>query len=318
MWIEDEKMVVSDDDEKESICQLYKAALKEIYSIDLWIAYLNYVESQLPSHMSTVCDEALASCISDCVEGLRVWAIVLQWSNDNQTPEETEKLYNRMLSHPYQSLEGALQQYQLWHESLGTPLDSSIQDVYTKAQEEYTKRDPLELELAGSIELDHISTAYRRFQEYVQFELKELKHSMFTENRAAFLYTKYTTFFHSLPDFWNDYYMFTLQYVKTASSSFSVSSRAIRHICYSGALYENHVLSLELANKKVSFLNNLIITVNSQVLSSYYDYLHFYLACIASYRRRIVNNESDAKEGLVYLCDHCVDWLVRTVRLDEM
>lgn len=312
-WIEDEKTVVSDDEEKESICQLYKAALKEYYSIDMWIAYLHYVNEQLPSQMSSVCEEALHNCISDCVEGLRIWAVVLQWSCDNQTPDKTESLYLRMLSHPYQSLEGAFDQYRLWHESIETPMEESVLQQYELAKKEYEKRDPYELELAGSTEMDHISTAYRHFQEYVQFEIKEMKNSPYEENRGYFLYVKYTFFFRYVPDFWNDYYLYALNQIKVGSTCHFISSRALKHICNSGSLYEHHLVSLELTNKKVSFLNDLIMTVNKQVLLSYYDYLHFYLACIASYRRRISLQENGAQEGLVFLCDHCVDWLVRVI-----
>ena len=42
----------------------------------------------------------------------------------------------------------------------------------------------------------------------------------------------------------------------------------------------------------------------------FYDYLHFYVACIASYSRRIKNGEKEAEDGLLFICDHCVDWIV--------
>ena len=284
--------------------------MKEYYSVDLWIAYLQYVASQFPSQMLSVCEEALTNCISDCIEGLRVWAIVLQWYCDHEKPEETEKMFSRMLSHPYQGIEEAYQQYVNWHESQDLPLDEKRLEDFEKGKKEYEKRNEFEIDIAGSMEMDHITTAYHHLQDYIHFEITEMKHSIYAENRAYFLYSKYTYFFRNLVDFWNDYCLFAFNYIKIATTCYSISSKAIKHICYSGSLYEHHVLSLELANKKVAFLNDLITSVNQQVLTTFYDYLHFYVACIASYSRRIKNGEKEAEDGLLFICDHCVDWIV--------
>ena len=119
-WISDEIQLVSSDEDKESICHLFQAALKDYYSVDIWIHYLNYVSTYLPSEMPTVVEEAIKSCTADCIEGLRVWAIILEWSKTTQEQQTTESYFLRMLSNPYESLQAAYDQYRGWHESMGT------------------------------------------------------------------------------------------------------------------------------------------------------------------------------------------------------
>ena len=61
-------MLASDEEEKESICHLYQAALKDYYSIDLWCQYLGYVSNSLPSEMQTLTEEAISACEYDCID----------------------------------------------------------------------------------------------------------------------------------------------------------------------------------------------------------------------------------------------------------
>ena len=124
-WISDEIQLVSSDEDKDSICHLFQASLKDYYSIDLWIHYLNYVNTYLPSEMSTTVEEALKSCTADCIEGLRLWVIVLEWSKTTQEQQITESYFLRMLSNPYESIQAAYDQYKEWHESIGVEVGVS-------------------------------------------------------------------------------------------------------------------------------------------------------------------------------------------------
>ena len=121
-WINDEIQLVSSDDDKESICHLFQAALKDYYSVDVWTQYLNYVAANLPSQMEALSEEAIQSCAADCLEGLRVWAVILEWSKTTRDITKTESYFVRMLSYPYESLQVAYEQYTHWHEQLHTPV----------------------------------------------------------------------------------------------------------------------------------------------------------------------------------------------------
>ena len=121
-WINDEIQLVSSDDDKESICHLFQAALKDYYSVDVWTQYLNYVAANLPSQMEALSEEAIQSCAADCLEGLRVWAVILEWSKTTRDITKTESYFVRMLSYPYESLQVAYEQYTHWHELLHTPV----------------------------------------------------------------------------------------------------------------------------------------------------------------------------------------------------
>lgn len=307
-WIDDEKQLVSDEEEKESICHLYQAALKDYYSIDLWCQYLGYVSNSLPSEMQTLIEEAISACEYDCIDGPRVWNIILEWSKSICQQSETEGFYRRMLSNPYQSSSDCLEDYKKWHEASGTEADASAVELGEKSVKSYEDRRVLQMELTASIEVDHISTALRHFNEYVDFEIQYDKKQ--GTSRAHFLYQRYAFTFREMPDFWHSYFLYVCDYVKTTRVCNQVSTRALRHIVNSGPLYEDRVLSLELSNKPISFLNELIQEVHRQGLASYYEYLRFYLACLASYRRRVASRESGASEALREFCGVCVDWLV--------
>lgn len=307
-WIDDEKQFISDEEEKEGICNLYQAALRDYYSADVWYQYLSFVKSSLPSEMSTLSEEAISAFEYDCIDGPRLWSLILEWSKSVNPPEQTEKFYARMLGNCYQTSAECLESYKEWHQGVALQLDPSVVETGENSIKEFEKRSVLQMELTASIEVDHITTALRRFNDYTQFELQSDKKS--GQSRTGFLFQRYAFTFRNLADFWHSYFLYVFDHVKIAKKSNQVVSRALRHISNSGPLYEDRVLCFELTNKPVSSLNELIETVNQQVLGSYYEYLRFYLACLASYRRRTVLREEGAESALRSFCGSCVDWLV--------
>ena len=72
--------------------------------------------------MEEVVEEAIMSCAADCSEGLRVWAVILEWSKTTQDATKTELYFKKMLSFPYVSLQAAYEQYTQWHDSINTPV----------------------------------------------------------------------------------------------------------------------------------------------------------------------------------------------------
>lgn len=307
-WIDDEKQFVSDEEEKEGICNLYQAALRDYYSADIWYQYLSFVKSSLPSEMPILLEEAINAFEYDCIDGPRLWSLLLEWSKSVNPPEQTEKLYARMLGNCYQASAECLESYKEWHQGISLAFDPSVVEIGEKSVKEFERRSILQMELTASIEVDHITTALRRFYDYTKFELQNDKKSGLS--RTGFLYQRYAYTFRNLPDFWHSYFLYVYDFVKVGKKCNQVISRALRHISNSGPLYEDRVLCFELTNKPVIALNELTQTVNQQVLGSYYEYLRFYLACLASYRRRVVLREEGAESALREYCGSCVDWLV--------
>lgn len=74
--------------------------------------------------MEEVAEEAIQGCAADCSEGLRIWAIILEWSKTTQEVAKTESYFKRMLSFPYASMQAAYDQYTQWHEAENTPVRS--------------------------------------------------------------------------------------------------------------------------------------------------------------------------------------------------
>ena len=72
--------------------------------------------------MEEVVEEAISNCAADCLEGLRIWAVILEWSKTTQNSTKTEQYFKQMLSFPYISLQTAYEQYTQWHDSINIPV----------------------------------------------------------------------------------------------------------------------------------------------------------------------------------------------------
>ena len=261
--------------------------------------------------MNSLIELAISSCAADCIEGLRIWAVILDWSKEHNPPNQTESLFCRMLGFPYQSLDGAMEQYKQWHEEQGTPVSNDIENIFLLAKKEYEDRDELETELAASIEMDHIMTTYNRFLDYVHFETQRWKKGKGGPvNRILFLYERYAYHFREVPEFWHSFFLFALDKIKLPRTLETVSLRALQHISYCGTLYEDRILALELGGKSCDKLASLVSEARNCSLSSSYDLLQLLLAALASYRRRTVLTQKDARSYLEAFCTECVDWLV--------
>ena len=211
-WIDDEKQFVSDEEEKEGICNLYQAALRDYYSADIWYQYLSFVKSSLPSEMPILLEEAINAFEYDCIDGPRLWSLLLEWSKSVNPPEQTEKLYARMLGNCYQASAECLESYKEWHQGISLAFDPSVVEIGEKSVKEFERRSILQMELTASIEVDHITTALRRFYDYTKFELQNDKKSGLS--RTGFLYQRYAYTFRNLPDFWHSYFLYVYDFVK--------------------------------------------------------------------------------------------------------
>lgn len=286
--------------------------------MDLWTNYLSFVAMFLPDQMKSVSEDGIKACATDCAESIRVWAVILDWSMKSQSQDETESYFKRMFSYPSQFLDEAYKQYEQWHEQIQTPCDPALIPIIDASKEEYKKREILESELAASLEVDHITTAFRHFSEYVDFEVNEFKRAKENgTNRAASLFERFSFEFRTLADFWHNYFLHVLDYVKVPAVALSVSNRALRNVNYAGPLYCDRIAALELGGKPIETVAPVYEAAYQTVLSSYYDYLQVFLAALASYRRRAENKEKSAIPILDEYCSHCVDWLVAKVRGSE-
>lgn len=181
--------------------------------------------------------------------------------------------------------------------------------AFAASQKAFAERSELELELAASLEVDHITTAFRRLADYVAFEKTKQK-TMPTPNRVLCLFNRFTFAFRSLPEFWHAFFGYISESVKLPKLLLSVSSRALRHVTGSGPLYEDRLFALETAGRGATSFDAVISTAMSQRLGSYYEYLHVLLLGLAAYRRAFEKKEPGSEAPLRHYCENCVDWLV--------
>ena len=189
-------------------------------------------------------------------------------------------------------------------------MNPTVASIIESSQREYEKRSVLEMELAASLEVDHITTAFRHFTEYVTFETSQQKKSTSSVNRVVCLFERFALRFKDLADFWHAYYRYVSESITLPKSLLTVSSRSLRHVSNCGPLYEDRLLALESAGRGVSSFGEIISTALSQCLGSYYEYLHFLLMALAAYRHAFEKRESDAEAALMSFCGNCVDWMV--------
>ena len=69
-------------------------------------------------------------------------------------------------------------------------MNPTVASIVESSQREYEKRSVLEMELAASLEVDHITTAFRHFTEYVTFETSQQKKSTSSVNRVVCLFER--------------------------------------------------------------------------------------------------------------------------------
>lgn len=171
------------------------------------------------------------------------------------------------------------------------------------------------MELAASLEVDHITTAFRHFTEYTAFETSQQKKSTSPVNRVVCLFERFALRFKDLADFWHGYYRYVSEFITVPKSLLAVSSRSLRHVSNCGPLYEDRLLALESAGRGVSSFGEVVSTCLTQCLGSYYEYLHFLLMALAAYRHACEKKEADAEEALTSFCGSCVDWMVGEMML---
>lgn len=209
----------------------------------------------------------------------------------------------------------------IWHLSYDEQIDPAVTALFEASLKEYQARELLESELEASLELDHITTAFRRFTDYTTFEITAQKKKKITNqpkedtsssssiDRVLTLFDRYTYVFRLLPEFWHAYFHYANCHVRTAKILLSISNRALRHIAC-GPLYEDRLLALETARRGVVAYQEVVSLGLQQTFSSLYEYLHFLLIALATYRRACMMNENGAKEALTDFCSQCIDWLV--------
>ena len=165
------------------------------------------------------------------------------------------------------------------------------------------------MELAASLEVDHITTAFRRLAAYVAFEKTKQKTTP-TPNRVLCLFNRFAFAFRSLPEFWHAFFSYVSVSVKLPKLLLSVSSRALRHVAGSGPLYEDRLFALETAGRGAASFDAVLSAAMAQRLGSYYEYLHVLLMGLAAYRRTFEKKEPDSEAPLRRFCENCVSWLV--------
>lgn len=165
------------------------------------------------------------------------------------------------------------------------------------------------MELAASLEVDHITTAFRRLADYVAFEKSKQKTTP-TPNRVLCLFGRFAFAFRSLAEFWHAFFAYASESVKLPKLLLSVSAHALRHVTGSGPLYEDRLFALETAGRGAASFDAVIATAMTQRLGSYYEYLHVLLLGLAGYRRAFEKKEPDSEAPLRHFCENCVDWLV--------
>ena len=189
-------------------------------------------------------------------------------------------------------------------------MNPTISTIVQSSIKEYENRSVLEMELAASLEVDHITTALRHFSDYVVFEKTQQKKNISPVNRVVSLFERFAFRFKDLADFWHAYYSYVFEAIALPKSLLTVSSRSLRHVSNCGPLYEDRLIALETAGRGVSSYGEIISTALQECLGSYYEYLHLLLIALASYRHAFEKKEPDAETALTSFCANCVDWMV--------
>eukprot|EP00727_Mastigamoeba_balamuthi_P006667 m51a1_g2620 putative squamous cell carcinoma antigen recognized by t-cells 3 (805) ;mRNA; r:532367-535508 len=256
-WIDDEERIVVAGDEAScaALEGLYKRALGDYVSAELWARYCSFLATTAGAPVERVrsaFEEALSVVGLHVAEGSLVWNAYRLWETSaGADKERTFKMYQRQLSVPLMGMEDVLGQFEAWaqEEDIDEDNREAVRSVYQKASEQLAKRDPYELAIRDSgTPLAPDYTKYASWIQYLTFEEIEDNTS-----RIQCLYERAVKIYLLVPDLWLLYIKFAEKKIASSQATIlSIYERAVRNCASSGALWAGYLRCTERFGKAPS------------------------------------------------------------------
>ncbi|KAF9290597.1 Squamous cell carcinoma antigen recognized by T-cells 3 [Mortierella alpina] len=280
-WIEDESNMAASEEEKKHILELYRRATSEYLSIKIWKSYVDYatqefVESvDLPESEIVVSKDDMRRIFKDadkytghhipeshtiwnCWRDFELQLIAAQTPASPEDVKRVKTMYLERIAIPHADQENtfsSLSSFISQHDNAdyeNTMVQSN--KIMSNTRKLLSERERFEQDLVST------SNGLEAFMSYLEFE----------SNPARRLFARLRTLFeravsvHCLvPAVWNDYASFLMssnprnkQYDLNPSEVLSIAGKAVRNCPWSGDLWENRFLLMEIHMRSEDEVND--------------------------------------------------------------
>jgi len=303
-WINDELKIVSCDEDKQKVGELFEKGIKDYRSVDLWLEYCQYSLGNIGSEEGIrrardIHERAVTACGLHVSQGALVWdsyrlfenallsMISSTGSEENSKAhaeqyQRVEKLFKRQLRIPLFDIEKTFSDYKTF---IGQDIEANVVSEYQKALNKLQVRQSFENDLLEDNSLE-------KYYSYLDFEFKENDPA-----RVQMLFERALVSHCLEPVIWIKYLDFLDSKLKISTVSLPVYDRAIRNVPWSTEIWCNYIRSLERYQEP----HDQILHIFEQALNAGYSdptsYLELWL-CFVDYMRRRTTWEKEVNESM--------------------
>jgi RNA recognition motif-containing protein len=276
-WLEDEQPKAETDDEQDYISSLYKKAVEDYISVDIWVKRVDWEYTVVLERNATpnsvdfdkirsLYESAIVSCGLHFTQGHKLWKAFVNFEKAllaevNNTDEKTysahigkiRNLYKRQCALPFKHLEDITTEYQNWEASLGDNKQACqlSNAAVNLAKEKFAFEDKISDTFDGVNDVDY--SQLDDWKKYLQAE-EEKNESI---PRIKCLYERALRNYFLDYDIWKNYLSFL---VKVQNSNlklvFPQFERALRN-CPHPDFWVTYMLTLEKLESDITEVYNI-------------------------------------------------------------
>eukprot|EP00798_Chlamydomonas_sp_ICE-L_P021550 gene21550-28543_t len=341
-WVNDELKHVESTEDVQRIQKLFGRAVKDYFSVTLWISYLEFVaefestvQERSPEglkHMRELCENGLTAVGLHVMEGAKIWAIYRKFElaveakgqGGDKQQDKVRQLFHRQLQVPLEDGEATLAAYVQWESKHAKDVPPHIMKAHTKAQEAAQLR--MSYETAVSADKAPDANVLAAFLAYVKLEQAQGDPA-----RVQCIYERAISVFPVTHELWVQYARYLETNLKIPSVVHSVYSRAVRNCYWVGVLWARAIRALSrLGVPSSEPAARLALAEQAHLYSqaSYEDYMEVVLARLDGLRMAVQVSADDPssvghkealrsgfKECSKLLTSYFPDYLDRTLKI---
>ena len=287
-WIEDEIKVMSSEEEKTYITELFEKGLQDYVSVDLWLEYCQFSLGNMATaddvkKIREVFERALVSCGRNIARGSLVWeayrefeAVCMTMSGDTSQNQRIINVFKRQLGVPLLGMEETLNEYKkLTHNSI----EDSINNSFKKAKIMLDKRSVFESKLLNIQD----GKTLELYNEYIEFEKNEKDPVMIQQ-----LFERAISDHCLQAPLWTDYLLYLKENLNMPDVCLGVYKRAIRNVPWCKNIWCDYLRALERFKQPHSDIRNVF---EQSLLGGFQEpgaFLELWLCFLDYMRRRTV------------------------------
>ncbi|KAI8351367.1 hypothetical protein B0O80DRAFT_116659 [Mortierella sp. GBAus27b] len=331
-WIEDESNMAASEDEKKHVLSLYERATSDYLSINIWKSYVDYAiqeyteSAEYPDNDRVVDIASLRSIFRKAdkatgyhfSQGHVVWDaqrdFELQWLSvkDPVMPDDVNRvktMFMERIAIPHATLEDTFSSLSSFTSKYDGDNYEETMVKYNKiastTRTQLSKLEPFEEQLVST------SNSLDAFNRYLEFELHYNRGQLL---RITTLFERALAIHCLVPGLWNDFvtFLMTTNLQKKSrglepSDVLNIAKRSVRNCPWSGDLWENRIVLLDMYEKPLEeFDATLASAMSDTTLSSSPQELSKVLMAQCSYKFRHASKDEEGRKQVRDVFEHAL------------